>query len=66
MYDAEKHAVWMRVAADAMHSELIRQCDSLMHAEEGTDEAADLARISRLVAEYEDVRWPVDQSPIQK
>jgi hypothetical protein len=56
----------MKVAADAMHAELLRQCDALMGAEAGTDEAADLERISRLVAEYEEVRWPVDQTSIQK
>lgn len=66
MYDVEKHAVWLKVAADAMHAELLRQCDALMGAEAGTDEAADLERISKLVADYEEVRWPVDQTPIQK
>ncbi len=66
MYDAEKHAVWFKVAADAMHAELLRQCDALMCAEAGTDDATDLDRISKLVAEYEELRWPIDHTPIQK
>ena len=66
MYDVEKHAVWMKVASDALHAELLRQCDALMGADAGTAEAADLERISKLVADYEDVRWPIDQTPIQK
>jgi hypothetical protein len=66
MYDVEKHAVWIKVAADAMHAELLRQCDALMGAAEGTEQADDLQRISKLVADYEEVRWPIDQSPIQK
>ncbi len=65
VYDVEKHAVWLKVAADKMHGELLRQCDALMTAEAGTDEAADLARIAALVAEYEEVRWPIDQTPIR-
>lgn len=66
MYDVEKHAIWLKVAADAMHAELLRQCDALMYAEPASEEAAELGRISKLVAEYEEVRWPIDQTPIQK
>lgn len=66
MYDVEKHAIWLKVAADAMHGELLRQCDELMGAEAGTDDATDLARIAAIVSEYEEVRWPIDQTPIQK
>lgn len=66
MYDVEKHAVWLKAAADKMHAELLRQCDDLMAAEAGTDDASDLERISKLVVEYEEVRWLIDQTPIQK
>jgi hypothetical protein len=65
-YDVEKHAIWIKAASDAMHAELLRQCDALMGAEAGTDDADVLARISKLVAEYEEVRWPIDKTPIQK
>ena len=40
MYDVEKHAAWLKVAADKMHAELLRQCDALMPAEAGTDASA--------------------------
>lgn len=66
MYDVERHAIWIKVAADAMHAELLRQCNALMEAAAGSDDADDLERISKLVAEYEEVRWPIDQTPIQK
>ena len=62
MYDVEKHAIWLKVAADKMHAELLRQCHHLMTAEAGTDAAEDLARIAPLVAEYEEVRWSIDKS----
>jgi hypothetical protein len=62
MYDVEKHAIWIKVAADKMHAELLAQCHALMSAEAGTDDADDLSRIAALVAEYEEVRWSVDKS----
>ena len=52
--------MYLKASADKMHAELLRQCDALMGAEAGTDEAAALERISRIVSEYEDVRWPID------
>lgn len=44
--------------ADAMHAELLAQCEALMSARKGTKAARDLDRISKLVADYESVRWP--------
>lgn len=44
--------------ADALHMELLSQCEALMNARSGK-RAADLDRISRIVCDYEDVRWPI-------
>jgi len=41
-----------------MHAELLAQCEALMDAKSGTKAARDLGRISKLVADYESVRWP--------
>lgn len=48
----------MTAAADAMHAELLRQVEGLMDATDG-QRAADLDRISTLVAGYEELRWPI-------
>lgn len=56
-YDAIKHAVHIKVAADALHSELLKQCHDLMTSEVGTEEADTLSRIARLVEEYEEIRY---------
>ena len=61
-YDAIKHATHLRVEADRMHHELLQQCEMLMHAQPGTQEAADLARLSKIVADYEEVRWDLDKA----
>jgi hypothetical protein len=61
-YDAIKHATHLRVEADKMHAELLRQCDELMGANEGTQEARDLERLSKIVADYEEVRWDLDKA----
>lgn len=65
-YDAIKHATHLRAEADKMHEELLQQCWALMGAEEGTQEARDLERLSKIVAAYEEVRWDLDKatSPI--
>ena len=61
-YDPIKHSTHLRAEADRMHWELLRQCRDLMGAEEGTQEAEDLARLSQLVADYEEVRWDIEKS----
>lgn len=61
-YDAIKHATHLRAEADRMHRELLRQCEELMGAKAGTQEAKDLARLSKIVADYEEVRWDLDKA----
>ena len=46
-------------AADALHAELLAQCDRLMGACEGTKAAAKLERIAPIVEAYEQARWPI-------
>lgn len=46
-------------AADALHTELLAQCEKLMGACEGTKAAARLERIAPLVEAYEAARWPL-------
>lgn len=46
-------------AADALHTELLAQCERLMGACEGTKAAAKLERIAPLVEAYEAARWPL-------
>ena len=46
-------------AADKLHAELLRQCESLMTARAGSRRAADLARLSKIVETYERHRWPL-------
>lgn len=48
------------IAADAMHTELLAQCEKLMDAEAGTKEADDLERLSKVVEVYEQARWPLE------
>ena len=47
-------------AADAMHAELLRQCDDLMDSMPGTHGAKLLQRIAPLVEAYEQARWPLE------
>lgn len=47
-------------AADAMHAELLKQCDELMDAMPGTNGARLLERISKVVEAYEQARWPLE------
>ena len=47
-------------AADAMHAELLSQCERLMDAEAETKAAEDLERLSKLVEDYEQARWPLE------
>lgn len=48
-------------AADAMHAELLRQCDELMGAAPGSAAEKLLARIAPIVESYEQVRWPIGE-----
>jgi len=61
-YDAIKHATHLRAEADKMHRELLRQCEELMGAEAGTQEARDLERLAKIVADYEEVRWDLEKA----
>jgi len=61
-YDAVKHATHIRAEADKMHAELLRQVDALMCAEPGTEDEKELERLSKLVADYEEVRWSLELS----
>lgn len=54
-----KSATELLRAADALHGELMEQCEFLMEAKSGTAAAEDLSRIARLVDEYEQARWPL-------
>ncbi len=47
------------VAADAMHAELLRQADTKMNAPAGSQDGRDLDRLTKLISDYEDVRWPM-------
>ena len=49
--------------ADAMHSLLVLRADKLGICTEGSDEAAEFARISETIRSYETKRWPDGNVP---
>ena len=61
-YDAVKHATYLRAEADKLHAELLSQVDALMNAAPGTKDLEELDRLSKLVADYEEVRWSMEFS----
>lgn len=64
IYDATKHAIHLKAEADAMHGELLRQCETLMDAKAGSPEAKELDRLSKIVADYEEVRWSLEKATV--
>lgn len=61
-YDAVTHAIHIKVEADKLHAELLRQCDAMMGGDTLTLSQDDLARIAGIVESYEQVRWSIEKS----